>query len=267
MDYLVIGAGHAGLQLGSLLRRAGRDYLILEAAAASSVGISVQGLNVRYGTRATRIARDAAQHFVVLDQRGQLYRARRLIVATGLSRPYIPPIVQLGDNRLITRTGFRLDSTIFDASCRPELAAGGRFPALTSEWESVNVPGLYFAGTLTREREIPEIREVPELPQVRAVQRPAGALRYDIRALQRVLDCKYEGVEWPHRELATDPAAMTDTVLTRINRSPALVQQYAFLCDLIVAEPGGTTVRYYEELPVDYVHDSMFGSADCYFMI
>src|SRR5215204_6280386 len=31
MDYLVIGAGPAGLQLGYFLERAGRDYLILEA--------------------------------------------------------------------------------------------------------------------------------------------------------------------------------------------------------------------------------------------
>jgi hypothetical protein len=87
-----------------------------------------------------------------------------------------------------------------------------------------------------------------------------------------MLDCKYEGAEWPHRELPADPAAMAGAVLARINRSPALVQQYAVLCDLIVAphvlvEPGGATVRYYEELPVDYVHDSMIGSADCYFMI
>jgi cation diffusion facilitator CzcD-associated flavoprotein CzcO len=31
VDYLVIGAGPAGLQLGYFLDRAGRDYLILEA--------------------------------------------------------------------------------------------------------------------------------------------------------------------------------------------------------------------------------------------
>jgi len=31
MDYLVIGAGPAGLQLGYFFARAGRDYQILEA--------------------------------------------------------------------------------------------------------------------------------------------------------------------------------------------------------------------------------------------
>ncbi|GAB3879423.1 hypothetical protein GCM10029964_031750 [Kibdelosporangium lantanae] len=34
-DYLVIGAGPAGLQLGYFLERAGRDYLILEAGPAA----------------------------------------------------------------------------------------------------------------------------------------------------------------------------------------------------------------------------------------
>ncbi|HZB29559.1 MAG TPA: NAD(P)-binding protein, partial [Streptosporangiaceae bacterium] len=33
MDYLVIGAGPAGLRFGHLLHQAGRDYLILEAGA------------------------------------------------------------------------------------------------------------------------------------------------------------------------------------------------------------------------------------------
>jgi hypothetical protein len=33
MDYLIIGAGPAGLQLGYFLERSGRDYLILEAGS------------------------------------------------------------------------------------------------------------------------------------------------------------------------------------------------------------------------------------------
>ena len=34
MDYLVIGAGPAGLQLGYFFEQAGRDYMILEAGLA-----------------------------------------------------------------------------------------------------------------------------------------------------------------------------------------------------------------------------------------
>jgi hypothetical protein len=38
-----------------------------------------------------------------------------------------------------------MDPSIFDDDCRPELTINDRFPALTRV-ESVNVPGLYFAG-------------------------------------------------------------------------------------------------------------------------
>ena len=154
LDYLVLGAGPAGLQLGYFLGRAGRDYLIVEAG--DTVGtffrtfprhrtlISVNKrytgstdaelnlrmdwnsllsddpdllftryseryfpdaadllrylgdfaeqhrLNVRTGTRIERIERDGV--FVATDHNGVEYRARRLIVATGVSRPYIPAI-------------------------------------------------------------------------------------------------------------------------------------------------------------------------------
>ena len=51
-------------------------------------------------------------------------------------------------DRVIVATGFRFDDSIFASGCRPELAPGGRLPARTAEWESVNVPGLYFAGEI-----------------------------------------------------------------------------------------------------------------------
>jgi hypothetical protein len=164
--------------------------------------------------------------------------------------------VQLTYDRVITCTGFRMDTEIFDETCRPKPTVNGRFPALTSEWESVNVPDLYFAGALT---------------QVRDNKKDTSAFihdfRYGSRALQRMLDRKYEDIEWPHRVIPADPAVMTSTVLARINRSSALFQQYAFLCDLIVLEPDGLTARYYEELPVDYVQDSVFGADSRYFMV
>ena len=46
-------------------------------------------------------------------------------------------------DRVIACTGFRMDDSIFTAECRPQLTIRDRFPALTHEWESVNVAGLY----------------------------------------------------------------------------------------------------------------------------
>src|SRR5262249_25889234 len=53
-------------------------------------------------------------------------------------------------DRVICCTGFRFDHEIFDRSCRPALTIRDRFPEQTSAWESTNVNGLFFAGTLTQ---------------------------------------------------------------------------------------------------------------------
>lgn len=151
LDYLVIGAGPAGLQMGHHLQQAGRNYLIVEAGEAPGTFFSRfprhrqlisinkvytgwddpelnlrmdwnsllagplfqeyskryfpsaddmvrylgdfaagQGLSVQYNTRIERISRPDL--FEAVDQHGTVLRARRLIMATGVSKPYVPEI-------------------------------------------------------------------------------------------------------------------------------------------------------------------------------
>ncbi|MFG1997735.1 NAD(P)-binding domain-containing protein [Spirillospora sp. NPDC048911] len=157
LDYLVIGAGPAGLQLGYFLNRAGRSHLILEAGPAPGTffrtfprhrtlisinkrhtGYDDPELNLRmdwnsllsddpdllftrysdryfphaddmvsylgdyaracelpvvHDARAVQVARpDGAGPFRVTDRHGRTYEARRLVVATGVSRPNLPAI-------------------------------------------------------------------------------------------------------------------------------------------------------------------------------
>ncbi|HEU4347049.1 MAG TPA: NAD(P)-binding domain-containing protein [Actinoplanes sp.] len=144
-------------------------------------------------------------------------------------------VVQLAYDRIISCTGFRMDPSIFAAGCRPELTINDRFPALTAEWESVNVPGLYFAGTLTQSRDFKKHTSAF-----------IHGFRYGIRALVRMLEQKHHGIEWPCRTVPRERLA--DAVLARINRTSGLFQQFGFLCDVLT--PGG---HYYEEMPLDYV--------------
>jgi thioredoxin reductase len=431
MDYLVVGAGPAGLQLAYFLEQAGRDYLVLESGSAPGTFFTkfprhrtlissnkrytgsrdpefnlrmdwnsllsedpalrftnyshcyfppaddlvrylgdfaaAFRLRIQYGARVTRITRNG--RFRATDERGDSYEAQRLIVATGVSQPYIPPIPGIetaelyntvsvnphdfvdqrvliigkgnsafetagnlietaaiihiagpdsirmawrthfvghlravnnnfldtyqlksqnalldgkveriernGDSyqvtvsfaranevkrnlrydRVIVCTGFRFDSSIFGDECKPELTINERFPAQTSEWQSTNVPDLYFAGTLM---------------QVRDYKKSTGGFihgfRYGVRALHRMLEKKYHGQDWPHHPLRGEPQALMEAVVARVNRTSALWQQFAFLCDLIVVDTDGRA-RYYEELPVDYVRDSDLRTADCYFTV
>jgi thioredoxin reductase len=442
----VIGAGPAGLQLGWLLERTARDYLIVEAGTTPGTFyrtfprhrrmISINKphtgwddpelnlrmdwnslltdnpdllftrytdryfphaddyvryladyaaaheLNIAYDTRVTSIDRDGGGSgdgdggFVVTDQHGRTRRARRVVVATGFGRPYLPPIpgielterygdvsidpdgfvdqrvliigkgnsafetannlveraavihvvgphsikfawrthfighlravnndfldtyalktqnmildatieridripeherdgpglavtlsyarrdrtVQLVYDRVITCTGFRMDTSIFGPGCRPDLVINDRFPALTAQWESVNVPHLYVAGTLTQSRDFKQHTSAF-----------IHGFRYGVRALHRMLERRYEGAAWPHRGLPAVPAQLADAVLARVNRSSALWQQYAFLCDVIELDGDpGDGARYYEEVPIAHVLDGGFGAGDRFVVV
>ncbi|MEX5633681.1 FAD-dependent oxidoreductase [Parafrankia sp. FMc2] len=320
-------------------------YLADFAAAA--------GVRVRYNARVARVHR--GEFFEVTDTSGETYRARRLVVATGVSRPHLPPIpgieaaesydevsvdprdftdqrvliigkgnsaFETADNlmetttlihvagpssirlawqshyvghlravnnnfldtyqlksanaildgnvreirrepdgdgftvtfsfsrvnevrkdirydRIILCTGFRFDPDIFDDTCRPELVIRDRFPAQTDEWESVNVPGLHFAGTLS---------------QVRDFKKSTGGFihgfRYSVRALHRILERRYHDVPWPVEKIDVDATAVADAIIARVNRTSALWQQFGVLADVVTV--GGVDARYHEEVPVDY---------------
>ncbi|MBI0378216.1 NAD(P)-binding domain-containing protein [Streptomyces albiflaviniger] len=435
LDYLVIGAGPAGLQLGYQLATAGHRYRILEAGSRPGTffrtfprhrrlissnkvhtGIDDPEFNLRmdwnsllssdsellftryskryfpaaddlvryladfaeafdldiaYDTRAVRIRRDD-DGFVVTDQHGTDHRAHRLVMATGVSRPYVPDVpgietaenytvvsvdpddftdqrvlilgkgnsaLETADNlietaavihvagphtlrlawkthyvghlravnnnfldtyqlksqnavldgnvlsiekepgdggryrvrfsfsradevvkellydRIIVCTGFRFDASPFDAECRPDLVIDDRFAALTPAYESVNVPGLYFAGTLTQQRDFKH-----------STNGFIHGFRYGVRALSRILDERHHGRPWPHQPLATEPSALADAVVARVNRSSALWQQFGVIGDLLVAVDGGGS-RYHEEVPVAYAHESALTAGADYFLV
>src|SRR5216684_5573510 len=397
MEYLIVGAGPAGLQLAYFLEQAGRDYLVLESGLTPGTFfrtfprhqrlISINKrhtgsdyrefylrmdwnsllsedralrftryseryfpspdelvrylgdfaaacrLKIQYRTRIVKVSKNGG--FIVTDENGHSYGAKRLIVATGVSQPHVPPIPgietaelygsvsvnprdflnqrvlilgkgnsafetannlldtyqlksqnalldgtveriercngsynvtvrfsranevkrNLAYDRVIVCTGFRFDPSIFAEDCRPELVISDRFPAQTSEWESTNVKDLYFAGTLM---------------QVRDFKKSTGGFihgfRYGIRALHRMLEQKYHSIPWPHRDLPAHAQTLMEAVIERVNRTSGLWQQFGFLCDLIVPSED-QRARYYQELPIDYVRESEFGSAERYFTI
>ncbi|ONI74954.1 pyridine nucleotide-disulfide oxidoreductase [Actinosynnema sp. ALI-1.44] len=155
-------------------------------------------------------------------------------------------------DRVIACTGFRLDTSIFSDGCTPELVIKDRFPAQTSEWESTNVPGMYFAGTMMQVRDFKK-----------STSGFIHGFRYTVKALHRILERKIEDREWPYVPLAADAKALSDAIIARVNRSSALWQQFSKLGDLITV--AGKDAAYYEEVPVDYAHDNQF--ADEYFTI
>jgi thioredoxin reductase len=431
-DYLIIGAGPAGLQLGYFLAKQQRDYLILEAAERPGAFfaqfprhgqlISINkvytgyedaevnlrwdwnsllsddermlfknyskdyfpksadmvrylsdyaehfDLNIQCNTRIVQVHKD--ERFHLRDSQGNDYTCKRLIIATGVSKPYLPPIpgVELAEpytdvsvdpadfinqrvliigkgnsafetadnliataamihvasphplklawqshfvghlravnnnfldtyqlksqnavldatierierqngqyvvsvsyshangeqekiiyDRVIACTGFRFDASIFDETCRPELTIHNRFPVQTSEWESVNVPDLYFAGTITQSRDYKK-----------STSGFIHGFRYNVALLHHILEHKYHGQPWQSHKLPATAESLTQALLQRVNGTSALWQQYGFIGDLIVVDEDEQQATYYPELPVDYVHDSALGQEAHYYLV
>jgi thioredoxin reductase len=435
-EYLILGAGPAGLQMGHHLSRAGHSYLILEAGdspgtffkqfprhrtllsnnkihtGSTDPEVNLRfdwnslldedgkgemrftrysqryfppademvrylsdyaefyGLNVRCNTRILRVERPHAGQFRLTSAAGNVFTCRRLIVATGAAKPYVPEIPGIdmaesyvdvsidpedfvnqrvlilgkgnsaletagnlvpsaalihvasphplklawkthyaGDlravnnafldscqlqmqnavldcvvekierrdaqlmvsvrythahgeteeltyDRVIVATGFRFDDSIFAAECRPELVHNDRFPAQTPEWESINVPDLYFAGALT---------------QANDYQRHASAFvhgfRYNTRALFRMLETTYHHRDWPSREIEPTPEGLVEAALDRLNRGSGIWQQSGFLHDVIVVDEGWDRAEYYEEMPLAYIQESGIVDSGHYYTI
>ncbi|MDI5965591.1 NAD(P)-binding domain-containing protein [Streptantibioticus silvisoli] len=163
-------------------------------------------------------------------------------------------IKEIHYDRVIVATGFRFDASVFADDCRPRLVIKDRFPEMTSAYESVNVPGLYFAGTLMQQRDF---------------KKSTGGFihgfRYAVRALGRILGERHHDTAWPGREVPAEPAALAAELLARLNRTSALWQQFGQLADLVAT--AGAGLRHYEEVPVDYAHDTGFADAENLFVI
>ncbi len=163
-------------------------------------------------------------------------------------------VKELRYDRVLACTGFRFDASIFDGSCRPELVIRDRFPAQTDEWESVNVPDLFFAGTISQVRDFKK-----------STSGFIHGFRYAVRALHRILERRYAGEPWPAGKLDATPESIADAVIERVNRTSALWQQFGFLADVVTV--AGADARYHEEVPVDYFARAGLGPAEHAFVV
>ncbi|MEU7888959.1 NAD(P)-binding domain-containing protein [Microbispora bryophytorum] len=157
-------------------------------------------------------------------------------------------------DRVIVCTGFRFDASIFDDGCRPALVIDDRFPEQTPAYESVNVPDLYFTGTLTQQRDFKK-----------ATSGFIHGFRYGVRALYRILTTRYHGGTWPAGQVEPTADAIADAIIARVNRSSALWQQFGVLGDVVSV--AGATALYQEEVPVAYVADCGLGHSPHTFVV
>lgn len=157
-------------------------------------------------------------------------------------------------DRVIVCTGFRFDATIFSDTCRPQLAINDRFPKMSSCWESVNVPDLFFAGTIMQQRDFKK-----------STSGFVHGFRYAVRSMFHLLLNRYQNIALPATELALNSWDIAGKIVARVNETSALWQLFQFMCDCI--RVSRTQVSYIEELPVDYCHELLANTAFDYFNV
>ncbi|HEX4953887.1 MAG TPA: NAD(P)-binding domain-containing protein [Thermoanaerobaculia bacterium] len=154
-------------------------------------------------------------------------------------------------DRVILCTGFRFDASIFDSSCAPALCIDDRFPDQTSAWESVNVPGMYFAGTLMQMRDFKK-----------STSGFIHGFRYNVRALARLIDSRAYGSPWPSKVVDGRPEGLARAILERVNQTPALWQLFGFLGEVFVLQGDERRATYYPELPLAHIRESIVDPSD-----
>jgi hypothetical protein len=158
-------------------------------------------------------------------------------------------------DRVVRCTGFQFDTSIFSGLTTPLLSTNDRLPDMTPNWESTNVPGLFFAGTLMQARDFR-----------RAGSAFIDGFRYNIRTLTRILGERFHGEAYPRKQIDARAEPLADVLLRRASTTSALWVQFRHLCDVIVVDDVAQRADHFEELPVDVIPER-FGTAHFYFTL
>ncbi len=153
-------------------------------------------------------------------------------------------VEELYYDRVLLCAGFGMDTSIFSESCKPEMTSDGRFPLQTASWESANVPGLYFAGTLMQQRDLKKY-----------MSGFIHGFRYNVKALTQHLLATYHDTPWPSQPLEYSTRALLDTLLAEMNQSSAIWQQPGFLTRVVRVDRDAGEAELLGLMSVDYAHE------------
>ncbi|XP_070547248.1 FAD-dependent oxidoreductase domain-containing protein 2-like [Ptychodera flava] len=173
---------------------------------------------------------------------------------------YDPPVIlksAFSFDKVILCAGFKyVDLDIFDDSCKPATRKADKFPVLKENWESENVPNMFFIGTAMQSRDR------------KAASGFIHGFRYNVRTLYHLLREKYDDVPYHTTELGRDAMAISDHIVHRVSICASLYQQQSFLCDVvIVPEESDKKPIYYEDLPVEYVFSKEYFTSQTHMFV
>jgi thioredoxin reductase len=141
-------------------------------------------------------------------------------------------------DHVIACTGFKFDNSIFADDIRPQLRHFGKFPAMTGEWESENVDGLFFAGTIMQSRDYKK-----------TMSGFIHGFRHNVKCLAERIAGRLQKTSYPSAVTPLEPNALATTIVDRISTASGIFLQPGFLADVIHLD-GDTPGRTYHDIPV-----------------
>ena len=153
-------------------------------------------------------------------------------------------------DKIICCAGFKFDSSIYDAQCKPTLCNNDKFPLQNNDWESNNVKNMYFIGTLTQ-----------ALDYKKYMSGFIHGFRYNIHSLFDIL--MHKNHQEPFKEIEKiqfNAKTSAELILKLINKTSALWQQPGFLGHPIKINQHDKTLVLYDYLPVDFIKNNLFSN-------
>lgn len=132
--------------------------------------------------------------------------------------------------------GWEMDHDIFDEELQ---LFKDKLPALHENYESVNIPGLYFTGVLS---------------QCRDYKVSTSAFIHGFRYVSKFLAYHLEREirnDWPRQTFKLDLDLMVGQILKLVNESSSIFQLFQHYCYIVVIREEEFDI--YQEVPIDYV--------------
>jgi len=201
-----------------------------------------------------------------------LSRAEAEAVAAGtLALSAATDLLGRSYDHVISAVGFQFDFSVYAPPVRPVPFPNGRYPLSTASYESANVPGMWFIGTLQHSRDF---------------RRSSGGVldgfRYLARATFYQMELAAHGRRWPATTVlpaveraggfaplqengepapvAFDPwvQAVTELLMKRANEASGLFLMFTVLTDVILLRQDGATgaivgATHFEDVPRDFI--------------
>jgi hypothetical protein len=224
----VVGKRNSGFEIGQGLLPWARQLVLASPRRVDTAVLAFSPLRLRYLQPYDEHVRGGSGSYVVdasierVERTEDGYRVH----ATGTT--WEGKLV-FDSDEVIVATGFRTPLRDLPA-LGVATVSDGRLPAQTPYWESVSVPGIYFAGNVTQAS--PGLRKHGATSNSGSV----NGLRYNARVLARHIAERHFGIAPERPELRRDE--VVPYMLRELAHAPELLVQKGYLARLATLDPA-----------------------------